>query len=146
MGFDRRRPVVPLSGNWTADSPGALLSRLGVRSGARVALIGVRNGELSSFRYGGVTKTWGAQSAEPVDVLVYQAENTWALRRVAELAERVGPSGAMWVLWPAGQEHITANHVARSAVFCGMVDVQTIEVSGRLAGTKFVRRPRDGRG
>ncbi len=113
-----------------------LLETLGVRSGLKAALVGVNDPQLRvSPSYAAVRVS--SAPRRPVDVVVYQAESAFALRRVRELVPLVKPGGALWVLWPRDQSHITENHVQRSGLAVGLIDVAAIGVSDRLAGLKF---------
>ena len=141
MGFGRPRPKLPFhSGDEPPGSPQALLDKLGVRSGMKVAFVAVTDPHLTPLRWHSPVRASATNPTQPVDVVVYQAENTFALRRVRELAAYVKQGGALWVLWPRDQGHITESHVQRSGISAGFVDVAAIGVSDRLAGLKFVRR------
>lgn len=144
MGFGRPRPRLPLSsGGESNGSPKTLLDKLGVRSGMQAAFVGVTDPHLTPLRWHSPVRMSATAPPHPVDVIVYQAENTFALRRVRELAPYVKQGGALWVLWPRDQSHINEGHVQRSGTAAGLIDVAAIGVSDRLAGLKFVHKRRE---
>lgn len=142
MGFGPR-PRSAFRTDRPASPSSSLFDKLEVRSGMTVSLVGITDPEISSARRDGASRVWPRLVSEPVDVVVFQAESPFALTRVTELAHRVKPGGTLWVLWPRDQGHMTENHVRRSAGFNGLVDVGTVEVTGRLRGMRFVSRHRE---
>lgn len=144
MGFSRPRPRLESSLRSTGpDAPGSLLQVLGIRSGQKAALVGVSEQHLlPSGSYSPIHSSTSAPLRQ-VDVIVYQVANAFALRRVRELAPLVRDGGALWVLWPRDETHITQNHVQRSGLAAGMVDVAAVGVSDQLAGLKFVHGRRE---
>lgn len=139
MGFGRPRPRLEILSRGTgSEAPRSLLEVLGVRSGQKAAFIGV--GEQHVRPSGSRSPIHSSTSAplHPVDVIVYQVANAFALRRIRELAPFVKDGGALWVLWPRGESHITQNHVQRSGLTAGLVDIAAVGISDQLAALKFV--------
>jgi hypothetical protein len=146
-GFARPRPLVPLVSFEPLD-PSALATisqRLGLRSGSRVALVGVSDPGIASLKSGTSLQVSSMVPPEPVDVIIYQAESPFALRRVSELSKLVKPRGVLWVLWPNNGRHLTKDHVERACSLTGMTCTWTTGVTGRLSGMKFIHRFADGR-
>ena len=109
----------------------------------QAAFVGVTDPHLTPLRWQSPVRLSPSLPAHPVDVVVFQAENTFALRRVRELAPYVRQGGALWILWPRDQSHITEGHVQRSGAAAGFIDVGALGVSDRLAGLKFVHRRKE---
>lgn len=138
FGFGRKLPTP--SSRVGDGRPESLYARLGIRPGTSVALVGVDDRLAATWRADSVARISSLMPREPVEVLVYQAESVWALRRISELARLVRQGGALWVLWPSGQGHITASHVHRAGITAGLVDKQSTQLSARLMAMKFTRR------
>jgi len=144
FGFDRPRlrlPIVPT--DESARPARELVDRLGVRAGMRVALLGVDDVELRRVAAGRTSRVTTMAPRGPVDLIVYQADTIFALRRLGEFAQAITPAGALWVLWPRGQEQIKQAHVQRAGLGAGLVDTKITSVSERLSGLKFVHRLAD---
>lgn len=116
-----------------------------LRSGMRIALIGVTDPAIMHLHGGATLQASSMVPLEPVDVIVYQVESPFALRRVSELSKLVKSRGALWVLWPSNGRHITANHIERVCTAAGMTGTWEASVTGRLSGMKFIHRFADGR-
>ena len=139
MGFGRPRPKLQVAPSEARISSGkTLLETLGIRSGMKTALVGVSDPQVKPTDSYSAFRSTASIPLRPVDVVVYQAESTFALRRIRELVPLVKQGGALWVLWPRSQSHITDNHVQRSGLAAGMIDVGAVTVSDRLTGLKFV--------
>jgi hypothetical protein len=139
MGFARPRPKLHFTPSAVAaDTSSSLLDFLGVRRGQKAALIGISRSHLPSLGSRSNVQRSVSTPLHPVDVIVYQVGSTFGLRRVCELAALVKDGGALWVLWPQGETHITQNHVQKSGLAAGMVDVGIVGVSEELAALKFV--------
>ncbi len=82
---------------------------------------------------------------EPVDVIIYQVESSFDLRRISELSKFVAPGGALWVLFPSTGRNLSPSHIERSCTAAGMTRTLTSGVSGELSGMKFIHRFADGR-
>ncbi len=138
MGFGRRPTFSLGSVPQTGGSSRSLLDTLGVRSGMKAALVGVHDPQIGPTPSNAAMRSSNSLPLRPVDVLVFQVESTFALRRLRELAPLVKHGGALWVLWPREQSHISENHIQRSGAAAGLIDVAAIAVSDRLGGVKFV--------
>lgn len=138
MGFGRPRPPLPLPlGGGPLGASKTLLEILGVRSGLKAAFVGVRDPHLRAAGSSSALRT-ASVPPRPVDVIVYQVDNAFALRRIGDLVPLVKHGGALWVLWPQDQSHIKEGHVQRSGLAAGMIDVANVGVSERLSGMKFI--------
>lgn len=140
MGFGRPRPRLEILSRGTgSEAPRSLLEVLGVRSGQTATFIGL--GEQHLRPSGSRSPIHSSTSAplHPVDVIVYQVANAFGLRRIRELAPLVKDGGALWVLWPKGESHMTLNHVQRSGIAAGLVDVAAVGISDQVAALKFVQ-------
>lgn len=81
-----------------------LLDKLGIRPGMRVALIDIDDAEIRqqiADRTSDITDGW----PEPeTDVVLLRADSIEALAPLQELAARIRPNGAIWVVSRKGKE------------------------------------------
>lgn len=141
FGFGRPRPLFPGVPHAESVQPArGVCDKLGVRAGMRVALVGVDDPDLPRLVGERTQKTSVMTPHAPVDMVIYQADGTFALQRLGELSRSVTEGGALWVLWPRGQEHIRQSYVQRAGAATGLVDIKMASVSDRLSGLKFVHR------
>lgn len=125
----------------------ALLDKLGVRPGMRVALIAIDDGSiipLLAARTSDLTEGW----PEPeTDIVLLAADSTDALAPLEALAERIRPNGAIWVVSRKGKtatlRDIDVIDAARKA---GLVDNKVAAFSATHTALRLVipvaRRPR----
>ncbi len=130
-------------------NPPSLLAKLGVKPGARLALVGdfafdpTFEDELATGGAGDAAAT----TRTPVDVLFYAPATPAALGRVAALSKRLDPAGALWIVRPKGKEtSITEDATRRAGLAAGLVDVKVAAFSATHSALKFVipvaKRPR----
>ena len=121
-------------------NPPSRLDKLGVKSGMRVALIGLTDpafeSELSAR--GALVVRMTAASRARVDLLFYRADNRDALERLPALRERIEPDGALWVVRPKGRPEITEAETMAAGKRAGLVDVKVVSFSDTGTAEKFV--------
>ncbi len=128
-------------------SPRGRLDKLGVKEGARVALIGLDD---PAFETELATRTSNVERARPradSDIILLLARTARDLSRVPTAARRLAPAGALWLLWPKGNPTLREDDVRRVALAAGLVDVKVVAFSSALSGLKLViplaaRKPR----
>jgi hypothetical protein len=109
----------------------------------RVALVGIVDEDIVCLAREATPNVSSMLPREPVDVVIYQADGAFALRRLGELATAVQRSGALWILWRRDDSGIGQSHVRRAGIDAGMVDVMLASITERLSGLKFVYRLKD---
>jgi hypothetical protein len=119
-------------------NPPSRAKKLGVKPGARVALVG-RFGFDETFgaelEAGGVTLT----AKGPVDLLFYAVVAPPELERLPALAKRLHPDGALWLVRPKGKDTPVTEGAARAAgLAAGLVDVKVAAFSATHTAEKFV--------
>jgi hypothetical protein len=137
--------------------PRPLLEKLGVKPGARVALVGLREEDLpESLRSRTDDLSLGRAKAAS-DLVLAGFESRDQIGRLAALRERIKPGGAIWAIWPKGRRELREDDFRAAGPGLGLVDVKVVSVSERLSGLKLVipvalrprpekRRPRGARG
>jgi len=119
-------------------SPRGLLDKLGVTPGAAVALAGAADAD---FR--GQLDARGCAIAEGTPargtpLIFFGAESLQDLARAKSLAGRLSPAGALWIVYPKGQKHITENDVIAAGRQAGLKDVKVVGFSATHTALKFV--------
>ncbi|MHB1342466.1 MAG: hypothetical protein ACYC77_11180 [Coriobacteriia bacterium] len=117
-----------------------LADKIGLRPGQRVALVCVTDPDVPAVARDIASATTALHSSRPFDLVIYQVENVFSLRRIPELAGAMADTGALWVLWPRGVEHVRQTHVQKAGTAAGLVDVKMASVGGRLSGLRFEYR------
>jgi hypothetical protein len=85
--------------------PAGLAARLGVRPGARVAVLHAPDGVDAALEPlpAGVVVQHGLRRSDRVDLVVgFVTERSHLARNIGWLVATLGAGGAFWVVWPAG--------------------------------------------
>lgn len=139
-GFGTPPEAIDVPGSSSVRPATLLADKLGLRAGQRVALIAVSDSDVPALARDIASVTTALHSPHPFDMVIYQVENVFSLRRIPELAAAMSRVGALWVLWPRGVEHIRQTHVQKAGTAAGLVDVKMASVSERLSGIRFEYR------
>ncbi len=124
-----------------------LLDKLGIRPGMRVALIDIEDDSIRSLladRTSDVTEGWPLPDT---DVVLLGADSTDALAPLEELATRIRPNGAIWVVSRKGKAATLRDvEVIEAAKSAGLVDNKVASFSATHTALRLVipvaRRPR----
>jgi hypothetical protein len=125
-----------------------LPEKLGIKEGARIALVGAPEGYPGTL--GALPKevTVAAGKAGPLDLIQYFTTRRADLEcGMAGLKSRLQPAGALWVSWPKGSSGVATdlneNVVREIALKNGLVDVKVCAVDDVWSGLKLVVRVKD---
>ena len=103
-----------------------------------MAVTGSRDEEfVKELRARGCQIGEGAPSKDS-PLIFFGAEAAGDLARVKALAARLAPDGALWVIYPKGQKHITENDVIAAGRATGLKDVKVVGFSSTHTALKFV--------
>ncbi len=131
----------PEAGRWAEriTNPPSLMDKLGVKAGARVAVLAVDDGDF--------WKDLRARTGEisdggsgPCDVVVWGVDDAVELAGLPAMEEWIRPAGAIWVVWRKGRQELTENHVRDAALAVGLVDVKVARFSATHSALKLVIR------
>ena len=114
------------------------LDKLGVKPGARVALVGHRD---AAFRRELLARTRDVSEGRlrrGSDLIFFAVVGPAALARLATLQRAIQRDGAIWVLWPKGRKEIKEDLIRDAALRHGLVDVKVVAYSETLSGLKLV--------
>jgi hypothetical protein len=124
-----------------------LLDKLGIRPGMRVALIRIEDETIRPLlgdRTSDVTEGWPETDT---DVVLLGADSTDDLAGLEELAARIRPNGAIWVVSRKGKAATLRDvEVMAAAKSAGLVDNKVVSFSATHTSLRLVipvaRRPR----
>jgi hypothetical protein len=124
-----------------------LLDKLGIRPGMRVALLDIEDAEIRPLiaeRTSDLTEGWPEPES---DIVLLGAETLDALAPLEELAARIQPNGAIWVVSRKGKTAtLRDTDVIDAARAAGLVDNKVASFSSTHTSLRLVipvdRRPR----
>jgi hypothetical protein len=114
------------------------LDKLGVKPAMRVAVLGVSERDFLPELKQRTSDIAIARPRKDTGMIFFAVEDAAPLRRLATLQHSIRRDGAIWVLWPKGQKHITEDMVRGAALEHGLVDIKVVAFSERLSGLKLV--------
>ena len=125
---------------WRAkiQKPKGIVEKLGVKPGARVAMVTLADAALAEGRAaaGAIVKS-GAARGE-VDVVLFGVEAERDLGRVTPLVSKLSRDGALWIVRPKGKEGVAEGAVRTAGLAAGLVDVKIARYSDTHTAHKFV--------
>ncbi|HUJ41916.1 MAG TPA: hypothetical protein VLW54_15345 [Candidatus Acidoferrales bacterium] len=126
--------------NWLEKirSPRGLLDKLGVAQGGTVWLAGEASAEFRAELEGRGCAIAEGTPGRGAALIFFGAEGRKDLARVKSLGGRLAPAGALWIVYPKGQKHITENDVIGAGRAAGLKDVKVARFSATHTALKFV--------
>jgi hypothetical protein len=126
-------------------NPPSLMDKLGVKPGARVAVLGIDDtafwSELADREAdlpgGGLA---GAVGGNLFDIVIWGVEIRAELSQMQNLKKAIRPAGAIWTVWRRGSRELTEDHVRDAALAAGLVDVKVARFSATHSALKLVVR------
>jgi len=121
------------------NNPKGRLDKLGVKSGMRVAVLGVADdafAEELAERAAAVVHDF-----ENLDLFFYAADSVHELSRIDELVPALAEKGALWIVSRKGKAATVKDvEVMAAAKAVGLVDNKVVSFSETLTALRFVRR------
>jgi hypothetical protein len=118
--------------------PKPRLEKLGVKSGARVSLVGNFDADFLQelgARTDALTKNKVGPDSEWI---LLAADSQKELSAVAKLAKTMRGASALWIVYPKGQKDITEDDVLFAGRQAGLKDVKVVGFSPKRTALKFV--------
>jgi hypothetical protein len=118
--------------------PKTRMEKLGVKAGARVALIGDFAKEfLDELR--GVTENLAkGKGGKEAEWIFLGAEASKDLLQIAKLAKGMPSAAGLWIVYPKGRKELTENDVLSAGRKAGLKDVKVVGFSATHSALKFV--------
>jgi hypothetical protein len=114
------------------------IDKLGVKPDARVALIGLDDPAFMRELRERTTDISVDRPKAGTAMILFQIDGPKPLERLTSLQKSIARDGAIWMLWPKGQKHITETIIRDSAIAQGLVDIKVMAFSEVLSGLKLV--------
>lgn len=119
-------------------NPRSLIDKLGVKPGARVSVIGVRDEAFWEALRGRTPDVAERSPAMESDLVFVQIDDPWALGAIASMVPYLKQDGGLWVVHPKGRKDLRDVDVMAAGKEAGLVDVKVSSFSNTLTALKFV--------
>ncbi|HXN71879.1 MAG TPA: hypothetical protein VN861_04910 [Candidatus Acidoferrales bacterium] len=116
----------------------ALIDKLGVKVGQRIAVLGVEDAEFLKDLADRVPEYSRGRLIASTDLIFFSAEACEDLSRLKSLARSISKSGGIWVVYPKGQKHIREIDVINAGKSAGLTDNKVCRFSETHTGLRFV--------
>jgi hypothetical protein len=117
-------------------SPKGRMDKLGVKPGARCALIGEFDHDFTLELSAGGARI--VPRGSRLDAVFLAAENKVDLARVELALERLADAGAIWIVYPKGRKDIRETDVLGHGRAAGLKDIKVMRFSETHTALKFV--------
>lgn len=115
-----------------------LMDKLGVKSGQRIAVLGVEDAEFLRDLGASVPEYSRGNRISKVDLIFFSAEAREDLSQLKSLSRSISKSGGIWVVYPRGQKHIREIDVINAGKSAGLTDNKVCRFSGTHTALRFV--------
>jgi hypothetical protein len=125
-----------------------LSTKLGIRAGAEVALVGSPRGFQEALAPIPEGVRIHSRPRGELDLIVFfTSQRSELLRRFAGLAAALTPAGGLWIAWPKKassiESDLTFEDVQRVGVDAGLVDNKSCSIDEDWQALRFVYRLKD---
>jgi hypothetical protein len=118
--------------------PKSRLDKLGVKTGLRIGVVGLDDPDFAAELAARAPPT---EAGGDLDLLFYAADSAAELAAIVDLAPRLAPRGALWVVSLKGKAlKVKDVEVMAAAKAHGLVDTKVCAFSDTRTALRFVRR------
>ena len=118
--------------------PPGRLDKLDVKPGDSLGLICIRDETFLSEAAVRAGSIWHDKPQKNTGIIFLAAEALFALRQLVRLQKYIRPDGAIWVVYPKGQDYIREQDVLAAGRGAGLVDVKVVRFSETHTALKMV--------
>jgi len=118
--------------------PKSVLEKLGVRSGLRVAVIGVKDGSFPAELARALGSAPLRRATKGMDLVFAAVDAAADHARLAGLVEAIRPAGGIWAIYPKGRKDANEDSIRVAAKRAGLVDVKVVRFSESHGAVKLV--------
>lgn len=115
-----------------------LIDKLGVRPGARVAVLGIQDPSFWRQLEARTSHVARNRPRRQEDAIFLGVERPAELSRLPALEKHIKRNGAIWVVMPRGRQDIKDAHAMAAAPAAGLVDVKVVRFSDTHTALKLV--------
>jgi hypothetical protein len=116
----------------------ALIDKLGVKVGQRIAVLGVEHAEFLRDLADRVPEYSRGSRIGNADLIFFSAEAQEDLSQLQSLTRSIRKSGGIWVVYPRGQKHIREIDVINAGKSAGLTDNKVCRFSETHTALRFV--------
>jgi hypothetical protein len=116
----------------------ALIDKLGVKVGQRIAVLGVEDAEFLRDLASRVPEYSRGSRIGNADLIFFSAEAQGDLSQLQFLSRSICKSGGIWVVYPRGQKHIREVDVISAGKSAGLTDNKVCRFSETHTSLRFV--------
>ncbi len=118
--------------------PKSRIEKLGVKSGAKVSLLGGFDAEFLK-EIAALTKSVSKNKvAKDTEHIFFAADSKEDLSALSKISKSMQGAAALWIVYPKGQKHITELDVLAAGRKTGLKDVKVVGFSSTHTALKFV--------
>jgi len=121
----------------TIRNPKSLVDKLGVKPAMLVSVLGIGDADFRR-QLDATTADVTDRAAKESDIIFLAADQPQTLEQLRDLSRAIKRNGAIWVVYPKGQKHITEGAVFAAGKRAGLVDVKVASFSATHTALKFV--------
>ena len=114
------------------------LDKLGVKPGARIAVVGLEDAGFLAELRGRTSAVTSGRVPKAADLIFIYMDRTADLPRLEKARRAIAPNGAVWVIWPKGRKAFREDDVRSFGPTAGLVDIKVVAFSETLSGLKLV--------
>lgn len=115
-----------------------LAEKLGIKTGQRIAVLGVEDAEFQRDLEVIVPDYSRGNRLADADLIFFSAEAKVELSKLKSLAHSICKSGGIWVVYPKGQTHIREIDVINAGKSAGLIDNKVVRFSDTHTALRFV--------
>jgi hypothetical protein len=116
----------------------SLLDKLGVKPGQRICVLGVEDAAFLKDLAAVAPGAAHGKLQKGSDVIFLAAENLKSLPQIKSLEQQIQRNGAIWVVYPKGQQHIREADVMAAGKSAGFTDNKVCRFSETHTALRFV--------
>ena len=116
----------------------SLLDKLGVKPGQRICVLGVDDAAFHKDVVSVVPDAAFGKLPKDCDLIFLGADNLKTLARIESLEDSIQRNGAIWVVYPKGQQHIREADVMAAGKSAGLTDNKICKFSETHTALRFV--------
>lgn len=114
-----------------------LIDKLGVKPGQRIAVLGVESAEFLTDLAARVPEYSRGERIANADLIFFSAESLADLKQLKSLCRSIQKAGAIWVVYPKGQQHIREVDVINAGKAAGLTDNKVCSFSQTHTAIRF---------
>jgi hypothetical protein len=118
--------------------PKSRIEKLGVKSGAKVSVIGKFDAEFLREILAVTKSVTKGQAVRDADQVFFAANRKNDFSNLSKITKALSGAASLWIVYPKGQKHITENDVLSAGRKSGLKDVKVVGFSPTHTALKFV--------